>query len=70
MAQTITIRLSKELADWLQAEAAKEGVSQTAIVTAQLKRARNGNGVRKYMRLAGTVSGPKNLSSRQGFASE
>ncbi len=68
MRQTITIRLSKELAEWLESAAAKSGLSQGKLVRDQLEKARASNGAQAFMRLAGTVRGPKNLSSRKGFS--
>ena len=68
MRQTITIRLSKELATWLEDTAAKSGVSQGKLVRDQLEKARTGNGAQAFMRLAGMVRGPKNLSKRNGFS--
>ena len=68
MRQTITIRLTKELAVWLEGTAAKSGVSQGKVVRDQLEKARSGNGTQAFMRLAGTVRGPKNLSTRKGFS--
>jgi hypothetical protein len=68
MRQTITIRLSKELATWLEDTAAKSGVSQGKLVRDQLEKARTGNGAQAFMRLAGMVRGPKNLSQRKGFS--
>lgn len=40
MGLTITIRLTKELAAWLEATAAKSGVSQGKVVRDELERAR------------------------------
>jgi hypothetical protein len=68
MRQTITIRLSKELAAWLEDTAAKSGVSQGKLVRDQLEKARASNGAQGFMRLAGAVRGPKNLSKRKGFS--
>jgi hypothetical protein len=68
MRQTITIRLSKELAAWLEDTAAKTGVSQGKVVRDQLEKARTSNGAQAFMRLAGTVRGPKNSSKRKGFS--
>lgn len=67
MSQTITIRLSKELADWLAGVAAKTGVPQGKIIRDQLEKAKAGDSSQPYMRLAGTVRGPKDLSRRKGF---
>ncbi|HEX5611119.1 MAG TPA: hypothetical protein VFX67_00585 [Burkholderiales bacterium] len=68
MSHTITIRLSKELAEWLARTAATTGVPQGRIVRDQLEKARAGNAGKPYLRLAGTVRGPKDLSRRRGFA--
>ena len=68
MRQTITIRLGKELAAWLEHMAAKSGVSQGKLVRDQLEKARTNNGAQVFMRLAGSVRGPKNLSKRKGFS--
>jgi len=68
MSHTITIRLSRELAVWLEETAAGTGRSQGEIVREQLERARAGGGSRAFMRLAGAVKGPKDLSTRKGFS--
>jgi hypothetical protein len=70
MGHTLTIRIDKDLAAWLEAEAMRTGVSQGKIVRDQLERARNARGTRRFMRLAGTVNGPKDLSRRKGFSRE
>lgn len=64
---TITVRLPDELAEWLQSTAATTGVSQGTIIREQLEKAR-GREDRPFLRLAGRVAGPANLSSRKGFA--
>jgi hypothetical protein len=68
MSHTITIRLTKELAEWLAAEAARAGVSQGKLIRDQIERARAGGTVRAFMRLAGRVKGPSDLSRRRGFS--
>lgn len=68
MSKTITIRLSKELADWLARVAAQTGVPQGKVVRDLLERAKANDSSRPYMRLAGAVRGPKDLSRRKGFA--
>jgi hypothetical protein len=68
MSHTITVRLTRALAVWLEELSAKTGVPQGKIVRDQLERAR-ANGTRQsFMRLAGAVRGPKDLSSRKGFS--
>jgi hypothetical protein len=68
MSHTITVRLNKELSEWLEETASRTGVSQGRIVREQLERAKTTNTQRAFMRWAGVVRGPKNLSSRKGFS--
>jgi hypothetical protein len=68
MSHTITIRVSEELAAWLEDTAVKSGVSQGKLVRDQLENARAMAVHPRFMRLAGSVKGPKNLSSRKGFS--
>jgi hypothetical protein len=68
MSHTITIRLTKELAEWLEGAARTTGRPQGRIVRDQLEKARAGD-KQVFLRLAGSVSGgPRNLSSRKGFS--
>lgn len=68
MGQTITVRLSKELAAWLEHVAAATGVPQGKIVRDQLEKAKAGSARQAFMRLAGSVRGSKKLSARKGFS--
>jgi hypothetical protein len=70
MSQTITIRVPKELAAWIEETSARAGLSQGQIVRQHLERARSGDHTsRKFMRLAGTVpGGPTDLSKRKGYS--
>jgi hypothetical protein len=68
MGQTITIRLTRDLAAWLARVASRTGVSQGSIVREQLEKAKTAPGAQPFMRLAGTVRGPKDLSARKGFS--
>ena len=68
MSHTITIRLNKELAEWLAKTAERTGVPQGKVVRDQLEKARASVGSRPYMRWAGCVSGPKDLSMRKGYS--
>lgn len=67
MGHTLTIRLDTDLASWLEEESRRTGVPQGKIVREQLERART-SGTRPFMRLAGNVRGPRDLSRRKGFA--
>lgn len=71
MGQTLTIRLTRQLAEWLERTAARTGRAQGQIVRDQLEKARQertGGAGRPFMRLAGSVRGPKDLSARKGFS--
>jgi predicted transcriptional regulator len=68
MGHTITVRLTRDLAIWLENLAAKTGVSQGKIVRDQLEQAKASGTRQPFMRLAGAVRGPKDLSRRKGFA--
>jgi len=69
MSNTFTVRLPEDLADWLNHAARKAGVPKGLIIRRELERARQSD-KRTFLRLAGTVTGPKNLSSRKGFSRE
>jgi Ribbon-helix-helix protein, copG family len=68
MSTTITVRVSEELAAWLEETATRSGVSQGKIVRDQLEKARASGEGQSFLRLAGAVDGPKDLSRRKGFS--
>ena len=68
MGHTISVRLTKEIAAWLEETAARTGISQGKIIRDQLERAMKGGTPRTFLRLAGTIRGPKDLSNRKGFS--
>ena len=68
MSNTITVRLDKDLAIWLSETAQRTGRSQGQIVREQLQNAKAATPERAFMRWAGVIDGPKNLSSRKGFS--
>lgn len=72
MSNTITIRIHKSLAHWLQEKAAAMGVSQGRFVREQLERARRGDkNAKKFMHLAGSVrGGPRDISTRKGYSTK
>ena len=67
MSNTITVRLPEDLAEWLDSASRKAGVPKGRIVRDQLQLARKRE-KRPFMRLAGSVEGPRDLSTRKGFA--
>jgi predicted DNA-binding protein len=68
MSNTITIRLPEDLAEWLSEVARRTGVPVGRIVREQLQRLKNEQDSQPYMRLAGKVKGPPDLSTRKGFS--
>ena len=67
MGHTLTVRLTDDLAAWLQDVSAQAGVPQGRIVRDQLEKARAADRGKGYMRLAGSVRGARDLSTRKGF---
>lgn len=69
MSHTITIRIPDDLAQWLEETSRETGVPKGRLIREQLERAREGDVEgRRFMRLAGSVRGPKDLSLRKGFS--
>jgi len=67
MSNTLTVRLPRNLAEWLDQTARKPGVPRGQIVRAELDRARKSS-KQAFLRLAGAVEGPPNLSVRKSFS--
>jgi predicted DNA-binding protein len=68
MSNTVTVRLTKELAAWLEQASKRLGVPRGRIIREQLERARESGGEQSFMRLAGSVRGTRDLSARKGFS--
>jgi hypothetical protein len=68
VSHTITVRLTKELAAWLEDLSARTGLSQGKIIRDELESARARSADQAFMRLAGATKGPLDLSSRKGFS--
>ena len=68
MTHTITVRLTEELERWLDKLSRETGIPKGQIIREQLEKARSATKGRKFMRLAGTVEGPPDLSSRKGYS--
>ncbi len=66
MSNTITVRLPEDLAGWLEAASRKADVPRGRIIREQLELARRRE-VQPFMHIAGSVEGPRDLSSRKGF---
>ncbi len=67
MSNTITVRLPEDLAQWLELAARKTGLPKGRIVREELEKARN-SAKRQFLRLAGSIAGPSDLSMRKGFS--
>jgi hypothetical protein len=68
MSDTITFRLTDELAAWLKSTSRKTGVPVGQLIRDQLERARHETGEKPFLRYAGVMSGPADLSSRKGYS--
>jgi hypothetical protein len=69
MSHTITVRLNKDLAEWLARTASRTGVPQGRVVREHLERAKAGGAGQPFLRLAGSIkSRPRDLSTRKGYA--
>ena len=66
MGQTLTIRLTDELREWLEKTSQKTGVPVGRLVREELEKARERAGQR-FLRRAGAITGPPDLSARKGF---
>jgi hypothetical protein len=68
MGRTLTVRIGDDLDHWIEATAKKRGISKGKVVRDQLEMGRVSVRERPFMRLAGAISGPPNLSTRKGFS--
>ena len=68
MSHTLTIRLTEELLAWLKETSRRTGVPVGRIVRDQLETAKANGGKQRFMRLAGAIDGPPDLSLRKGFS--
>ena len=64
----MTVRIDDDLADWLETTARERGISKGRLVRDQIEKARTAAAEPKFMRLAGVIAGPKDLSGRKGFS--
>ena len=67
MSNAITVRLPEDLAEWLETTARNTGVPKGRIVREELEKARNST-KRPFLRWAGAIAGPGDLSMRKGFS--
>ena len=64
----LTVRVPEELADWLAETSRKTGIPVGKLVREQLEKARKQEGEPGFMRYAGILRGPRDLSERKGFS--
>jgi predicted transcriptional regulator len=67
MSNTLTVRLSEDLTQWLDQTARTMGVPRSRIVRMELDRARKSS-KKPFLLLAGAIEGPRDLSTRKGFS--
>jgi len=68
MGHTLTIRLTEELLEWLKDLSRRTGVPMGRLIRQRLEEAKTKDGGQRFMRHAGAISGPPDLSSRKGFS--
>jgi len=69
MSRTLTIRLTPEQDDWLEAASRQTGLAQGRLVREQMDRARQ-TSKQRFLRLVGMASGPHDLSTGKGFSTK
>jgi hypothetical protein len=67
MSNTITIRLPEDLAGWLEEVSRESGVPRGRIIRDNLELARRRE-KQSFLRLAGSIEGPRDLSTRKSFS--
>jgi predicted DNA-binding protein len=65
MSNTITVRLPGDLVEGLEQIVRKTGLPRGRIIREELEKARKSE---TFIRLAGTIAGPKDLSKPKGFS--
>jgi predicted transcriptional regulator len=68
MSNTLTIRLPDELLERLREESRRTGLPVGRVVRQSLESALDKTKTPAWMKYAGTINGPKDLSSRKGYS--
>jgi len=68
MMRRIAIRLSNGQMTWLRQESRRTGTSIASLVRRQLEQAKERSEEKPFLRRAGAVAGPSDLSMRKGFS--
>lgn len=64
----LTLRVPEELAAWLAEMSRRTGIPVGRLIREQLEKARQEQPEPTFMRHAGSLSGPRDLSTRKGFS--
>lgn len=68
MSDTLTVRLPEELIEKLREKSRRTGLPVNRVVRQSLEKTLADNAEPAWMKYAGTISGPRNLSSRKGYS--
>jgi predicted DNA-binding protein len=68
MSNTLTVRLPEELIEKLREKSRRTGLPVNRVVRQSLEKSLGENAEPVWMKYAGTISGPRNLSSRKGYS--
>lgn len=68
MSNTLTVRLSEDLLKRLREKARRTGLPVGRVVRESLETTLEKENEPVWLKYAGTMSGPKNLSSRKGYS--
>jgi hypothetical protein len=68
MSNTLTIRLPEDMIEWLKETSQRTGIPVGRLIREQLETVRAQKNAKPFMRHAGTMSGPRDLSSRKGYS--
>jgi hypothetical protein len=68
MSNTLTVRLPEELIERLREKSRRTGLPVNRVVRQSLEKTPEKDSDPTWMKYAGTISGPKNLSSRKGYS--
>lgn len=64
----LTLRVPEDLAGWLAELSRQTGIPVGRLIREQLEKARQEEKEPAFMRHAGSLSGPRDLSARKGFS--
>jgi hypothetical protein len=68
MSHTLTIRLTEDLLQWLKETSRNTGIPVGRLIREQLEIAKSKEGKQRFLRHAGAIDGPADLSQRKGFS--